>query len=132
MSNERPTSASVVGWFFIIIGCLSVITGIGYIVVSVINGNSLGSALLGFVQIAVAGFVAYAGYGLLRGLAIMRRALEILSYLLVILFAVFGVNLARDFSSWGLLVSSSFCMILFVFVIRELRSQKIQVYASKT
>ena len=132
MSNDRPTSVSVVAWFFIIIGALSVISAIGYIVVSMASDNVTGSALVGALQIVIAGFAAYSGYGLLRGSSVMRQALEILSYLLVLALGVYGVILARDFSSWGPLVNSGLYIVLFAFVIRGLRVQKMREYASKT
>ena len=132
MANDRPTSASVIGWFFIIIGALSIVSAIGYIVVSMIGDTALGSAWLCAVQILVASFAAYSGYGLLRGSSVMRQALEILSYLLVLSLGVYGVILASDFSSWAPLINTGLYIVVFMFVIRGLRGQKVRDYASKT
>lgn len=132
MSNERPTSVSVVGWFFMIIGGLSLLSAIGYIVASTINGNAILSAWPGFVQILIAGFIAYGGFGLLRGSAFMRQALEVSSYLIVVLLVVYSVSVARDFSSWGPFLGLALYIIPLAFVIRALRSRRVKAYASKT
>jgi len=132
MSNERPTSVSVVGWFFMIIGGLSLLSAIGYIVASTINGNAILSAWPGFAQILIAGSVAYGGFGLLHGSAFMRQALEVSSYLIVVLLVVYSVSVARDFSSWGPFLGLALYVIPFAFVIRALRSQRVKAYASKT
>ena len=132
MSKERPTSVSVVGWFFLIIGGLSVLSAIGYIIVSTVNGYAIFSAWPGFVQLPIAGFVAYGGFGLLRGSAFMRQALEVSTYLIVVLLVVYSGVLARDFSSWGPFFGFALYIIPLAFVIRALRSQRVKAYASKT
>ena len=132
MTNERPTSVSVVGWFFMIIGGLSTLSAVGFIVVSFINGQSIAGVWPGYVQILIAGSVAYGGFGLLRGSAFMRQALEVASYLIVLLVLAYGVTLARDMSSWVPFFGFAIYIVPLAFVIRALRSQRVRVYASKT
>ena len=132
MTIERPTSVSVVSWFFIIIGSLSVLSAIGYIVVSIINGISIAGAWPGFVQVLVAGFLVYGGVGLLRGSELMRKALEIVSYTLAIAILAYSVSVARDLSSLVPLFGFAMYIIPLAFVVRSLRSEKVKAYASKT
>lgn len=132
MSKERPTSVNVVGWFFMVIGSLSSLSAIGYILVSAVNGNAIFSAWPGFVQLLIAGFVAYGGFGLLRGSAFMRQALEVSSYLIVVLLVLYTGAVARDFSSWAAFFSFALYIIPFAFVIRALRGQSVKACASKT
>ena len=132
MPNERPTSVNVVGWFFIVIGGLSCMSAVGYLAVSILNGKGVTDAWPGLLQMVFAGFVAYGGVGLLRGSSLMRKALELSSYLIVALLIIFSTIWASDYSSWGPLISAFIYAAPLMFVIRALRSEKVKLYASKT
>lgn len=131
MINERPTSVSVVGWFFIIIGSLSCLSALGFLVVSLSGELPASRTWIGYVQLIVAGFLAYAGFQLLKGSAFMRQALEIASYALVLLIVVYGARMGLDFRSWFTALIHAIYLIPFVFVIRALRSEKVKTFVSE-
>ena len=132
MPNERPASVSVVGWFFVVIGGLSFMSAVGYVAVSVLEGKGVADAWPGLLQMAFAGFIAYGGFGLLRGSSSMRKALELSSYLIVVLLIIFSTIWVSTYSSWGPLISAFVYAVPLIFVIRALRSEKVKIYASKT
>jgi len=132
MENKRPTSVNVVGWFFIIIGSLSILSAIGYVAVTYINSKSFLGAWPGLAQIIIAGTLAYAGFGLLRGSALMRQVLEVSSYGLVVLLIGYIIHVSQQFGTWLPLAGMLIYLIPLGFVIVALRGQKVKTYVSTT
>lgn len=131
MSRERPTSVNVVSWFFIIIGTLSAISAIGYIVVGNINGGSILDSWPGLVQVVIVCALVFTGSRLLNGSEQARKVLLFSSFLLVVMFIGYSFWLYRKFESLGPLLNLIIYLIPMFFVIKALRSKKIETYTSK-
>lgn len=131
MSEVRPTSVNVVGWSFIIVGALSVLSGIGYLVAGVANGQSLFEGWPGLIQVPIAGFLALCGALFMSGSSLMRRLLEVASYLLVLLIIGFGLKSSHESGSWMPFFSIVIYIVPFGFIINALRSETVKTYVSK-
>lgn len=124
MSNERPTSVSVVSWFFIISGLLAVLSAIGYVFVAVSEPNTASPVWKGVLQILIAAFLVVAGIFFLKGSAKARLFLEYSTYALAFFFLSYSVALA---STWGYgpLFGAIVYLVPLFFINRALRNPKV-------
>ena len=132
MSADRPTSVSVVAWFFMILGVLSILSAIGYLFVHFQDPSISFGLWPGVLQIVVAGSFVVAGAQFLRGSALMRKVLEFGLYLLAIGVVAYGAGFSSNFGSLLPLASAGIYLVPLFFVVKALRSQKIRNYVCKT
>lgn len=132
MSNIKPTSVHVVGWTFVIVGMLSMLSGVLYLFAVAENGQSLLSSWPGLMQVLLAGFLSWCGFSFMQGSAQMRKILELSSYAIAILVLVYGVNMAQEFGSWSLplVLGLALYLIPIALIVKALRSEKVRTYVS--
>ena len=132
MSSNRPTSVSVVAWFFMILGGLSVLSAIGYLFIHFQQPSTSFGLWPGILQIIVAGSFVIAGALFLRGSAPMRKVLEIGSYFLALGIVAYSISFSSNFGSLLPFAFIAAYLIPLFFVIRALRSQTVRTYVCKT
>ncbi|WP_257282029.1 MULTISPECIES: hypothetical protein [unclassified Endozoicomonas] len=132
MSNEIPTRVHVVSWFFMIIGSLSVLSGAGNLMVRESGDLAISIIWPVLMQIFIALMLIVGGYGLLKGSELMRKLLVRLSFLILILMAIFYVDKSFDFSFvYSLAIGYLFYLVPLIFVIRALQSDITKGYTNR-
>tara|TARA_R110001606_G_scaffold390717_1_gene557940 strand:+ start:425 stop:817 length:393 start_codon:yes stop_codon:yes gene_type:complete len=130
MKSNRPTRVSVVGWFFIIVSSLSILSAIGYIVVGITSQDSMFEVWPGYVQILVASLLVYCSIGFLNGASRMRSVLEYSSYFLILAILYQGITAAIEFNAVGPLLVYVVFLILMGLIVHALRSNQTKTYVS--
>lgn len=130
MKSNRPTRVSVVGWLFIIVSSLSILSAIGYITVGITSQNSIFEVWPGYAQILVGSLLVYCSIGFLNGASRMRSVLEYSSYFLILAILYQGITTAIEFNAAGPLLGHVIFLIPMGLVVHALRSNQTKTYAS--
>ena len=131
---QKPTSVSVIGWFFIIIGGLSLLSGFMALFVSISQEMlEVNFALMVLLQFIVATFAVVGGIGFLKGKKSMRYLLEGIAWFLLSALILFYAKIAPNFSSEPFaiaIVVINFCIfsIPIGLVIYFIRGSKVAKY----
>lgn len=101
MHIKRPTSVSVIGWFFIVIGTLSITSGGLAFLVSISQDipQQQGFGIVLTAQVLIAAVAVYAGVRFLKGSRSMRYVLEAIAWLLLAAIVLFYMKMAPNFMS---------------------------------
>lgn len=130
MKTNRPTRVSVVGWLFIIVSSLSILSAIGYIMVGITSQNSIFEVWPGYVQILVGSLLVHCSIGFLNGASRMRSVLEYSSYFLILAILYQGITTAIEFNAAGPLLGHVIFLIPMGLIVHALRSNQTKTYVS--
>jgi hypothetical protein len=126
MKKVRPTSINAVAWFFIFFGTLGSISATGNLI---IGGADLLLSIERwpvYLQLLVGLFLVYGGNKLLNGSSLMRKYLEGISYMLILILFLDSIS---NIDNFGYKIASIIFMLYLVplaLVIRVLRSDAIR------
>ena len=132
---ERPTSVSVIGWFFIVMGGLSVISGALALALSASleTESDLVPLWQIIVQIILASSAVIGGFYFIKGSVLSRYYLEVLTWVCLILLVYFLRNFTGFLSSGGMgatvfIINTLVMLVPLGLILYFIRCSKVKAY----
>ncbi|WP_045856793.1 hypothetical protein [Teredinibacter purpureus] len=128
MSANKPTSVSVIAWFYMISGSLSILSAFAYLYVHFTRPEISSGAFIGVAQILIATLLVVAGKLFLNGSEVMRKVLELSTYALAVGLLFFSITTWLKSNDPSVLAMVALYLTPLFFISRALRSDKVKNY----